>query len=992
MNAAGHHRGHGQEHSPSPRPLSRRRLLQLGASGTALAAAAPWLLPSAEAWAADTYDGMRATWLRLLTGSGFDAASAPFSTALATLGSEASTYQNSMSASGTSSLWSDLPIGSVSAHMTASYTRLRTMALAYVQPGTGLTGDSTLRSDIVTGLDWMSANAYRPAGTTYDNWWDWQIGSPEALLDLCTLVYSQLTSSQIGTCTAAIDTYVPDSAVSSYDGTSTGANRVDLCRVLALRGVIGKDSAKIATARTALSPVFPYVITGDGLYADGSFVQHTYVPYTGGYGVVLIDGLSKLLTLLAGTTWAITDPAVQNLFSAVTDSYAPFLYNGLVMDGVSGRGISRGYWRTTNAYLESDQTRGHGLVAAVLRLAESGAPSSAQAGTWKSMVKGWIQRDYYLSYLDDVSLGIPELARAQAVLDDSTVSAAPEPVGSQVFGMDRAVHRRPGWAAQISMCSSRTTFYEHGNGENLKGWHQNSGMLYWYGDTYGNGQYSDHFWPTVDPYRLPGTTVSTLALADAAGGAWGGSHPDATWAGGATDGTYSAVGQDVRGLNSTLAGKKSWFCLDDSIMCLGAGITSSDGTTVQTTVDNRNLGANNHQDFTVDGTVQPSTLGWSHTFTGCGYMAINGMGAWVFPGGATVDVKREARTAAWSDINTNSSTTPYTRNYVTMWFDHGTDPADADYSYLLMPGATPAQAAARAASPTATVLSNTATVQAVTDSSAGLTMANFFAAGTAGPITVSAPCSVLVKESGGTMTVAVADPSRASSTVEVTVARSGYAAVTDTSGVTVLSTSGAVRLLAEVGGTRGASRTATLTTSGSAVSRTASLLPATAAAYVRDGSYATDNYGDLATLVVKNVNSSGSGYDRQSLLKFDVSGLTGTVSRAILWAYGNVEDSGGDQTTVQAFALTSDGWSETGVTWNTRPALGAALGTGMVSTAYDWVGLDVTSAVAAAMPSAGGDGTVALAIWEPLNKAGLATILHGRAAGGNTPVLEAITT
>lgn len=53
---------------------------------------------------------------------------------------------------------------------------------------------------------------------------------------------------------AAVDHFVPDSAVASYTGTSTGANRVDLCRVLALRGVVGGSAAKIALAGDALSP------------------------------------------------------------------------------------------------------------------------------------------------------------------------------------------------------------------------------------------------------------------------------------------------------------------------------------------------------------------------------------------------------------------------------------------------------------------------------------------------------------------------------------------------------------------------------------------------------------------------------------------------------------------------------------------------------------------------------------------------------------------
>lgn len=166
--------------------------------------------------------------------------------------------------------------------------------------------------------------------------------SPQALLDTVVLMYGQLSAAQLTAYCAAVDHFVPDSTVGSYTGTSTGANRVDLCRVLALRGVVGGDDAKIALARDALTPVFPYVTSGDGLYRDGSFIQHTYVAYTGSYGSVMLGGLGMLFGLLKGTAWEVTDPGAQIVFDAVEHAWAPFLYNGLMMDAVSGRAPSRG--------------------------------------------------------------------------------------------------------------------------------------------------------------------------------------------------------------------------------------------------------------------------------------------------------------------------------------------------------------------------------------------------------------------------------------------------------------------------------------------------------------------------------------------------------------------------------------------------------------------------------------------------------------------------
>ncbi|GAA3007235.1 hypothetical protein GCM10020229_18750 [Kitasatospora albolonga] len=973
--------------TPRAALLSRRRLLQLAALG-ALGAASS-LVPAHQALAAtDAYDSLRLRWRDLLTGTGFDPAAAPYATTLTALGDRARAQLQAIAPTSTS-LWPDLPLGSNSANVTASHTRLRTMALAWAQPGTGLSGDQALATAITTGLDHLNTTpgGYTPTATAYGNWWDWQIGTPQALLDVCVLVHERLTPTQLTALLSAVDRQVPDSRVASYTGTSTGANRVDLCRVLSLRGLLGRSSAKLATATTALSPVFPYVLTGDGLYADGSFVQHTWVPYTGSYGEVLLGGLSKLFALLAGSAWQVSDPSRQTVFDSVANAYAPFLYNGLVMDSVSGRAVSRGRQSGDQFQLQQDDhTRGHTLIGHILRLADSGAAPAAQSAAWRSAVKGWLTREYYLPYLSNGYLDVPELARAQALLSttEAATPTAPEPLGARVFAMDRAVVRRPGWAASLSLCSARTTFYETGNGEHLRGWHSNNGMLSWWGATFGNGQYSDAFWPTVDPYRLPGTTVSTKPLADAAGGTWGAPRPASTWAGGATDGTYAAVGQDLRGLSSTLTGRKSWFLLDDSVVCLGAGIGCTDGTRVETVLDNRNLGPTGTHTLTVDGTAQPATLGWSQQFAGARAVTVSGFGGYVLPAGTSLQAKREARTGSWHDINTNGSTEQLTRRYLTLWFDHGTDPTDASYEYQLMPGATPAATAARAASPTVTTLANSRTVQAVADSASGVTAANFFAAGTAGPITASAPCSVLVRDAGGTRTVTVADPSRQSATVTVTLTGTGRP-TTPVPGVNVLSTEGTVTLLVELGGTQGAGRTITLSsTAGSPETATATVLAPTQDSYVRDGSYATTNYGAATTLTVKNTDTTDSGYGRRALFGFDTTAVPGTVRRAVLWVHGAVADSGGTLTTLQAFATATTPWTETAVTWANAPALAQALGTGRTSTTPDWIPLDVTAAVTAGRPA------LTLAIWQPLAAVGLAVNLDARGHAAFHPVLEVI--
>ncbi|MET9699396.1 polysaccharide lyase 8 family protein [Streptomyces sp. NPDC006529] len=738
---------------------SRRAFLST-AGGGAFLLGAPAGRAAADA-AGDVHDGMRAVWRGLVLGGDPDIAAEPFRSRLAALGDMTGGWMAAM-APGPGSLWPDLGFSTDPEMLMQSYYRLRTMAEAYVRPGTGLTGSAALRTALLTGLDHLHAQAYHAGRAPYGNWYCWQIGAPQALLDLCVLLYEQLSAERIADFCAAVDHFVPDSAVGAYSGTSTGANRVDLCRVLAVRGVVGKQSAKIALARDALAPVFPYVTAGDGLYRDGSFVQHSWVPYTGTYGAVLLGGLGMLAGVLKGTPWALTDPGAQIVFDAVERAWAPFLYNGLMMDCVSGRAISRGLAAAdVRQVRQDDHARGHAVLAGIVLLGEGA--SAAERARWRALVKGWMARDYYSRPLADESLPLASLIRLAAVAEDPAVLAAPEPVGHRVFGaMDRATHRRPDWAASLSMASRRIAHYETGNGENLRGWHTGSGMLSWWGATYGNGQYADAFWPTVDPYRLPGTTVSRKVLADGAGGDWGASRPDAVWVGGSTDGEFASVGQHLRGLSSTLTARLSWFFLADTIVCLGAGIRATDGAVVETVIDNRNLGPSGTHALTIGGAVQPANPGWSAAFPSPGWAHIAGFGGYVMSGAGAFRALREQRSGRWSDVNRSGSTSVLTRRYLTLWYDHGTDPTAGSYVHQILPGATPVQTAARAAAPGwLTVLANSEVAQGVRVPSLGFTGVNLWQAGTAGPVEAGGPCSVTIRErADGTARVRVCDPSR----------------------------------------------------------------------------------------------------------------------------------------------------------------------------------------------------------------------------------------
>ena len=116
----------------------------------------------------------------------------------------------------------------------------------------------------------------------------------------------------------------------------------------------------------------------------------------------------------------------------------------------------------------------------------------------------------------------------------------------------------------------------------------------------------------------------------------------------------------------------------------------------------------------------------------------------------------------------------------------------------------------------------------------------------------------------------------------------------------------------------------------------------TADSYVYGGS-TSSNYGTAVDLIVKD--GSGITYDRVSYLKFDLAGVSGTISSAKLKLYCNGL-SNGAPSTAKIFAVTNDSWTESGITWNNAPTLGSQVGpTQSVGSVNAWYTVDVTSFV-----------------------------------------------
>lgn len=126
---------------------------------------------------------------------------------------------------------------------------------------------------------------------------------------------------------------------------------------------------------------------------------------------------------------------------------------------------------------------------------------------------------------------------------------------------------------------------------------------------------------------------------------------------------------------------------------------------------------------------------------------------------------------------------------------------------------------------------------------------------------------------------------------------------------------------------------------------------AIADAYVRDGSFSSENYGDDTKLRTKD--ASNATYDRWSYVKFELDGTAGD-GQLELTPY-NIETPG---QTIRVYA-TSDGWTESGITWSNKPSVGSQLASATVNGEGQTLRFDVGNYVSS---QRSGDGIASFAI------------------------------
>ena len=684
-----------------------------------------------------------------------------------------------------------------------SFKKVLSMCKAYAAEGGALYQNQDMLKDITNILDFLCGSCYTAKSQT-DKWWTWEIGIPKDLIPALILIYDGLTEEQVMAYTETLYFFQPDPFHEGVINTASthgqgyreaqGANIIDCSTTAVGLGALREDNELVYLGMLASSQTFVIQNVEDsaqiaangynsGFYPDGSYLDHIKVPYLGAYGIEFMKGGAKIPSLLAGTPWKCPEQVQDNLESYIVEGFGNGMYQGMMLDCLKGRSVSRP--------ASSNQAAGREAMMIILQIVDSFSQEAKE--TTLSALKAWLEEDE--GFIDSL-VGAENMAikkKAKEILEDTSIQSNVAPIHKSYPLMDRAVHRTEDYLFALSMYSERIQNTEIMNDENRFGWHQNNGMTYIYDE---DKQYTENYWNTVNPLRLPGTTVVPVNIGtgkpDGSGFAQGGDFcSKESWVGGTSIGNYGVSGMSFSGETQGIAGdapvsyapdlkgKKSWFMFDDEIVCLGAGITNKNmELPVETTIENKKLRKDGSNQLLVNGEKTEIPVKEANVkelvertadVSGTSFEQVNwahlegnqsvGTGYYFPEENTEIQVRRGQTTGSWKDVGTFEGES--TENYLEMWVDHGQNPENASYSYVLLPETSAEETENYAQAPKVTILENSSEVQAVRHETLKITGINFWQeqGGSIDGITSDKAASVMLQETEqGTVKVSVSDP------------------------------------------------------------------------------------------------------------------------------------------------------------------------------------------------------------------------------------------
>lgn len=504
----------------------------------------------------------------------------------------------------------------------------------------------------------------------------------------------------------------------------TGANAIDIGLQYVYRGLLTENKKLLEDTKNRLESVL-----ADNIKADMVYQDHGSQIMIASYGPVFCGGLIQLASYLANS------PAA---FDTKSENFSKVL----------------SFIRNT----QSSSTRGRSWDFSAL-----GRGVSRKNAMYANM--GYLE--LLADYID------PENAKKYLDVNERINGNKPPNFHVREFNKhywvsDYTQHARKGYLFTVRNTSTRTAEGEMGNGENLKANYLSYGANFMAidGDEYIN------IMPVWDWAMIPGTTFPYTEKFPKRG-KWGSNLGNTTFVGGVSDGNYGVSVLSLDEVNITA--KKSWFLFDDEIVCLGAGIVDNSNREVRTTINQAWMKSPScYQES--DRVTETKTGLSSAEYHNSNLKYIrNGKFGYYFPKKTHVKYTMQSKTGSWNAINKLEDSTKIEKgNVFSLWIDHGNNPDNASYSYIVVPNIESEKKAKGYDMNAVNIIENTAKIQAVYHKTLDMLQAVFHQAGTVDfqgkSVTVNRPCALMLKQGE---VVTVSNPSQTYSSVLVSVKTKG---------------------------------------------------------------------------------------------------------------------------------------------------------------------------------------------------------------------------
>ena len=649
-------------------------------------------------------------------------------------------------------LWGDEPPVE-SEELARQYGGLRTLAKAWATYGSRYYQSDEVKTAVVEGVEWMYQNMFGRAemeergwrSAHAFNWYFWYVSAPDCLCDIFYCMEECFTLEQRREYLACFEWcstfmrhwFKRDAALSRiWTGVKVG--------------IACDDPDWMYGEYVDLDMLLGLTENDEGPRVD--YVQWTHgMPYNNHYGVLNLERILSVVSTLAGTPVEFLNPKQYNQFMLLRYMYEAAMYKGQAFVMFCGR------WTNTVESREGGKILG-------LATQMYGMFGKDEDEYIASFIKRGSENPRTVAAMKSVA-SIEAASIIKGILaDDSIVLGEYEYAHSWYTG-DRAAQHRNNYAVGIAMSSKREPSWESINSCNKTGWHTGDGATYLYTD-YDHYQFDLDNFITKNvniAYRFPGTTEDArerVARSISYGqsvcskNSYAGSMQiEDKYILAAMDFiSYNHDGPDTHPNDSDgggsppphindLRARKAWFCFDDEIVCLGAGISSTMDSPVRTTVEHRRIVTDELGIF-VDGEGKMPTESFEKLDTGVKWALMEGHSGYVFAWGGEIYAHRYTCEEAGG------------QDFFELGVEHGKNPTDATYAYAIIPYASKEKLDTYAKNPDIEIISNTKTVQAVYEKGLNIKCYAFYEGGEVRGIKTDAPC--LVSITGDT--VALSDP------------------------------------------------------------------------------------------------------------------------------------------------------------------------------------------------------------------------------------------